>query len=90
MMVRMGADLPIPVIRGQIASGVDLVIQLCRDAAGKRKVEEIAEIIGMENEEVCMHTLFKRDTGGELLRFDMLERSGKMESYEQARLRKDT
>ena len=89
MMVRMGADLPIPVIRGQIASGVDLVIQLCRDAAGKRKVEEIAEITGIKEDEVCMHTLFRRSTGGELLRFDKLEKTEKMELYEQADLRKD-
>ena len=37
-MVRMGQDLPIPVIRGQIASGIDIIVHLERDPLGRRIV----------------------------------------------------
>ncbi len=82
MMVLMGADLPIPVIRQQIATGIDLVIQLSRDAKGKRRVSEIAEITGMNGEEIAMHTLFGLDLSGKLVKEDELIKKRKMIEYE--------
>lgn len=84
MMVRMGGDLPIPVIREQIAAGIDLIVQLYRDAKGKRIVWEIAEITGMKEDEVQMHDLFARDASGELKIVSGPERPEKMERYERA------
>ena len=59
MMVGMaGFDLPIWVIRKQIASAVHLVVQAARLTGGTRKVMKISEITGMEGENITMHDLF--------------------------------
>ena len=60
-MVLMGIQLPIPVIRRQIVSGFDLFIHLGRMKDKSRKVLEIAEIEGMNGEEVRLNPLFIRD-----------------------------
>lgn len=41
-MVRYAADLPVDVIEAQIAAAIDLVVQITRDAEGKRFVCEVA------------------------------------------------
>jgi len=59
MMVGMaGFDLPIWVIRKQIASAVKLVVQAARLTGGVRKVMKISEVTGMEGENITMHDLF--------------------------------
>lgn len=58
-MVLMGMDLPIPAIRSQIASGVDLLVHLGRLRDHSRKVLMIAEIEGMKDGEVCIHPLYE-------------------------------
>ena len=69
-MVLMGIQLPIPVIRRQIVSGFELFIHLGRMKDKSRKVLEIAEIEGMNGEEVRLNPLFIRD--------DELKKVGKM------------
>lgn len=69
-MVLMGIQLPIPVIRRQIASGFDLFIHLGRQRDKSRKVLEISEIIGMDGEELKLNPLFIRNT--------TLEKTGEM------------
>lgn len=59
MMVLMGMELPLPAIRRQIASGIEILIHLGRDKQGRRRVEEIAEVLGLEQEEVKLHTLYE-------------------------------
>jgi len=54
-----GLDLPVRVIRKQIASAVDVVIQISRFSDGTRKVTAITEISGMEGEVVTMTDIFK-------------------------------
>ena len=68
MMVLMGMDLSVPVIRRQIAAGVEILVHLSRDASGVRRLEEIAEITGMEGDEVCLQTVFSRNMEGVLAR----------------------
>ena len=51
-MVLMGIQLPIPVIRRQIASGFDLFIHLGRLQDKSRKVLEISDIKGMDGEKL--------------------------------------
>jgi pilus assembly protein CpaF len=59
MMIGMaGFDLPIWIIRRQIASAVHLVVQVARLVGGVRKVVKISEITGMEGEVLSMHDLF--------------------------------
>lgn len=63
-MVLMGMELPLSAIRGQIASGIDILIHLGRMRDRSRKVLEIAEIDGMKDGEVSLHTLFQfKETG---------------------------
>ncbi|MEO6120946.1 MAG: CpaF family protein, partial [Acidimicrobiales bacterium] len=46
-MVLMGAvDLPLAAVRDQVASAVDLVVQVARGAGGARRVVEVAELTG--------------------------------------------
>lgn len=58
-MVLMGMDLPLPAIRSQIASGVDLLVHLGRLRDHSRKVLMIAEIEGMKDGEVCIRPLYE-------------------------------
>jgi pilus assembly protein CpaF len=60
MMVGMaGFDLPLWIIRRQIASAIQIVVQLARLSGGARKVVKVSEITGMEGGElISMHDLF--------------------------------
>ena len=54
----MGMELPISAIRAQIASGIDVLIHLGRLRDRTRKVLDIVEIDGMEQEEIRLHPLY--------------------------------
>jgi pilus assembly protein CpaF len=59
MMVGMaGFEMPIWVTRRQIASAIQLVVQVARLTGGVRKVVKISEITGIENDVLSMHDLF--------------------------------
>jgi pilus assembly protein CpaF len=59
MMVGMaGFDLPIWIIRRQLASALQIVIQVARLPGGARRVVKISEITGMEGDIISMHDLF--------------------------------
>lgn len=58
-MVIMGKDLPIQAIRSQIASGIDIIVQLGRLRDKSRKVLEISEVNGVQNGEIQLRTLYK-------------------------------
>lgn len=68
MCVLMGLDLPLPAIRRQIASGVDIIIQLGRLRDRSRRVLEVSEVDGMENGEVRLHPLYLWDDEAQTLR----------------------
>jgi pilus assembly protein CpaF len=65
MMVAMtGLELPIPVVRQYIASGIRLVVQLTRLQGGSRKITRISEVVGMENGSYRIEDIFGyRQTG---------------------------
>ena len=59
MMVGMaGFDLPIWIIRRQIASAIHIVVQVARLPGGVRKMVKISEITGMEGDIISMHDVF--------------------------------
>lgn len=63
-MVLMGMDLPLNAVRRQIASGVDIIVQLGRLRDKSRKVLEIVEITGYENGEIMTRPLYQfQETG---------------------------
>ncbi|MEA4907592.1 MAG: CpaF family protein [Anaerolineaceae bacterium] len=59
-----GMDLPVRVIREQIASAVDLVVQQSRLRDGSRKVTSITEVAGMEGDTVVMTDIFRFEQTG--------------------------
>ncbi|HZM75929.1 MAG TPA: CpaF family protein [Candidatus Limnocylindrales bacterium] len=61
MVLMAGMDLPVRAIREQIASAVDVVIQLTRLRDGTRRITQITEVTGMEGEVVTMQDLFVFD-----------------------------
>jgi pilus assembly protein CpaF len=65
-MIAMGSlNLPTTAVREQIASAVNVIIQVQRLRDGSRKVTHISEITGMEGEVVTMQDLFKLEFLGE-------------------------
>ncbi len=64
-MMLMGVSMPLPAIRRQIASGIDLIIHLGRLRDRSRRVLEIAEIIGFHEEEIALQSLYQFKEYGE-------------------------
>jgi pilus assembly protein CpaF len=60
MMIGMtGFDIPIWVIRRQIASSINLIVQAQRLLGGLRKIVKISEVTGMEQDVVSMQDVFE-------------------------------
>jgi pilus assembly protein CpaF len=59
MALMAGLDLPIKAIREQLASAIEVVVQVARLRDGSRKITHITEIGGMEGERVVLQDLFK-------------------------------
>ena len=58
MVAMSGMDLPAKMVRQQIASAIDLVVQVARLEDGQRKVISVAEIQGMEGDVITMSEIF--------------------------------
>ena len=56
-----GFDLPIRAIREQVASAVDLIVQLSRLRDGSRRVTHITEVDGMEGDKITLQDIFLFD-----------------------------
>ena len=80
-MVIMGKDLPLPAIRSQIASGIDIIVQLGRLRDRSRKVLEIVELNGVKDGEVQTNTLHKFQEEAQV-------KAGSMEELERMRHQK--
>ena len=64
-MVLMGKDLPLPAIRSQIASGIDVMVHLGRLRDRSRKVLGIYEVLGIKEGRIELGTLFEFQEEGE-------------------------
>ena len=64
MVLMAGMDLPLKVVRQQISSAVDLIIQQTRLKDGSRKVTAVTEVAGMEGEIVVLTDIFKFEQTG--------------------------
>ena len=64
MCLMAGMDMPIKVIREQIASAIDLIIQQTRMKDGTRKVTNVTEVAGMEGDTVTLTDIFKFEQTG--------------------------
>ena len=64
MIGMSGIDIPARSSRAQIASALNVVIQVARLADGRRKIVSVSEITGMEGEVITMQEIFRfRQTG---------------------------
>jgi pilus assembly protein CpaF len=64
MISMAGLRLPEKGMRQQIASAIDIVVQVARLADGQRKIVSVAEIVGMEGEVITMQDLFLYEREG--------------------------
>jgi pilus assembly protein CpaF len=64
LVLMAGMDLPLRAIRQQIASAVDVIIQIARLRDGSRRVTSISEVIGMEGDTVTMQEIFALEMKG--------------------------
>ena len=64
-MVLSGAQIPIDAIRQQIASAVDIIIQLSRLRDKSRRTMEITEVVGYENGQIKLNPLYQFVEHGE-------------------------
>jgi pilus assembly protein CpaF len=60
-----GVELPVMVVRRQIVSALDLIVQVARLRDGTRKVVAITEVQGMEGETITMQNIFQFEDQGE-------------------------
>jgi pilus assembly protein CpaF len=60
-----GMDLPLMVIRSQIAAAVNLFVQQSRLKDGSRKVVQVTEVQGMEGDSVVLQDIFVYRTEGQ-------------------------
>jgi pilus assembly protein CpaF len=59
MVMMNGFELPLKAMRQQVASAVDLIIQVCRLQGGPRRVTHVTEVLGMEQDTVVMQDVFQ-------------------------------
>jgi len=72
MVGMSGVNLPAKAVKTQIASAVDLIVQVSRMRDGMRRITYISEVVGMEEDVITMQDLFwyefqGEDKGGRLL-----------------------
>jgi len=58
MVLMAGMQLPLKAIREQVASSIDLIVQVERLRDGTRKVTQVAEVQNMEDETIVMQDIF--------------------------------
>lgn len=65
LVLMSGMDLPLFVVRQQIASAIDLIVQQARLRDGSRKIVNITEVQGMEGETIVLQDVFRFEEEGE-------------------------
>jgi pilus assembly protein CpaF len=71
MVLMAGMDLPARAIREQIASAIDVFIQVTRLQDGTRKVSHVTEVSGMEGDTLTLQDIF-------LFKLDHVDEDGKV------------
>ena len=63
MVLMAGIALPVRAIRDQVASALDLIVQIARLKDGTRRVVAMTEVEGMESDVITLQDLFTFDYG---------------------------
>ncbi|MBI3968160.1 MAG: CpaF family protein [Chloroflexi bacterium] len=58
MVLMAGMDLPLKVVRSQVSSAIELIVQASRLKDGSRKITHITEVQGMEGDVVVLQDVF--------------------------------
>ena len=58
MVMMANVNLPSRAIHGQMVSALDLIVQIERMRDGTRRVTELSEVVGMEQDIITLGTLF--------------------------------
>ncbi len=61
MVLMAGYDLPTRAIREQIASALNLIVQIERARDGSRRVSHLTEVVGMEGEIITLQDIYRYD-----------------------------
>lgn len=61
LVLMAGMDLPLRAVREQIASAVDVIVQIARLRDGTRRVTQVTEVLGMEQDTVVLQDVFAFD-----------------------------
>ena len=64
MVLMASLELPVKAIREQVASAINLVVQLSRLSDGTRRITHLSEIVGMEQDVITMHDIFTFEQRG--------------------------
>jgi pilus assembly protein CpaF len=67
MVLMTGIDIPVRAIRMQIASAIQLIVQIERLSDGSRRVVGVSEIVGMERDMILTSDIFKINADGALV-----------------------
>ncbi len=59
LVLMAGYDLPVRAIRAQVASAINVIVHLERMRDGTRKVVQISEVTGMEEDVIAMQEVFR-------------------------------
>ena len=59
LVLMAGYDLPVRAIRAQVVSAINVIVHMERMRDGSRKVVQISELVGMEDEVITMQDVFK-------------------------------
>lgn len=70
LFLMSGFEIPLVVVRKQISTAINFIVQLGREKDGKHVINEIIEVCGMEGSTVLLQTLATREEG--ILRFNGL------------------
>ena len=60
-LVLSHADFPLPALRKQIVSALDIIVQLRRDKSGERIVTDVLELTGTEGDMITAQNIFALD-----------------------------
>jgi enamine deaminase RidA (YjgF/YER057c/UK114 family) len=64
MVLMAGVELPLRAIREQIASAVDLIVHTARLKDGSRKIVNITEVFGIDDDEIMLQYIFTFEQTG--------------------------
>ena len=64
MVLMAGFDMPLMAIRQQIASAIDVIVQIQRQSDGRRVVSEICEVTGIDAQVIQLSQMFVRRQSG--------------------------